>query len=140
MRKETIKFEDFDGNQREEDYYFNLQDNEIAMMQMSTTGGYSELLERITKTQDVPAIAQVFESIIKASYGVKTPDGKSFIKREADYEAFKSSEAYSTLFMTLLTDPKYAAEFFTQIVSKKHQDQIREEMNKKLKEQNLVTD
>lgn len=137
MRRETIKYTDYDGVEREEDFYFNLKESELTMLQMSENGGYAELLERITKLKDVPAIAKVFEDILRLSYGVKTPDGRGFIKRQEDYESFKATEAYSELFMHLLNDPSYAAEFFTQVIPTKYQGDVKTEMMAKMKAQGL---
>ena len=41
MYKKTITYEDFDGNKRTEDFYFNLTTAEVAKMEMGVTGGYS---------------------------------------------------------------------------------------------------
>mgnify|MGYP001145356686 CR=1 FL=1 len=43
MLKETIKFTDFNGVERTEDHYFHLSKAEAMEMEMSTSGGLSEM-------------------------------------------------------------------------------------------------
>ena len=116
MIKKTITYTDFNGGERTEDFYFHLTKAEITKMEMSVNGGMAERIQRIVSAQDQPAIIEVFEDLIKKSYGVKTPDGRGFVKRKEDLEAFMSTEAYSQLFMELATDADAAAKFVNGIV------------------------
>lgn len=116
MIKETITYTDYNGGTRTEDFYFNLTKAEIMRMEMSTQGGLAERINRIIAAQDTPSIIAVFEDLIQKSYGVKTPDGRGFLKRPEDLEAFIATEAYSELFMKLATDADAAAKFVNGIV------------------------
>ena len=116
MIKKTIAYTDYNGNQRKEDFWFNLTKAEVARMEMSTEGGMAEMINRIVAAQDVPSLISVFEEMIQKSYGVKTPDGRCFTKRKEDLESFMSTEAYSELFMELVTDADAAAKFLNGII------------------------
>lgn len=116
MLKKTITYADCNGVERTEDFYFNLNKAELMKMEMSIKGGMTEMINRIVAAQDAPAIIEVFEDLIKRSYGVKTPDGRGFVKKAEDLEAFMATEAYSILFMELATDADKAAEFVNGIV------------------------
>lgn len=116
MIKKTITYTDFNGNERTEDQYFNLTKAEITKMELSIKGGLAEMIKRIVDAQDTPAIIEVFEDLIKRSYGVKTPDGRGFVKKPEDLEAFMATEAYSQLFMELATDAEAAAQFVNGII------------------------
>jgi hypothetical protein len=116
MIKRTLTYTDYNGNERTEDFYFNLSKAEIMKMELSVKGGLAESIQRIVAAQDTPAIIEVFEDLIKRSYGVKTPDGRGFIKRVEDLEAFMATEAYSMLFMELSTDADAAAKFINGVV------------------------
>lgn len=116
MLTETITYKDFNGNERTENFHFNLTQAEVAKMLMSTSGGLQEHIQRIVAAQDAPSIIEEFEKIIKASYGVKTPDGKGFLKRPEDLEMFMATEAYSQLFMKLATDTEYGSKFVNGIM------------------------
>lgn len=119
MIKKTIAYTDYNNNQRKEDFYFNLTKAEVARMEMGIEGGMSEMINRIVAAQDVPSLISVFEEMIQKSYGVKTPDGRGFIKRKEDLESFMSTEAYSELYMELVTDADAAAEFLNGIIPSK---------------------
>lgn len=118
MLKKTIAYTDYNGVERTEDFYFNLTKAELMEMEMGTAGGFAEMIERIIAAQDTPTIIEVFKSMILKAYGVKSPDGKRFVKSEEVVNAFAQTEAYSELFMELATDSKAAAEFVNGIMPK----------------------
>ena len=116
MLKKTITYTDYNGNERTEDFYFNLSKAEVMEMELSTTGGLAEMIKRVVATQDQPAIIKIFKDLILKAYGVKSADGKRFIKSAEISEEFSQTEAYSNMFMELATDDKMAAEFVNGIV------------------------
>ena len=116
MYKKTITYTDYNGNERKEDHYFNLNKAELLRMEMSVKGGMVERLNRIIAAQDVPTLVEIFDDLIQRSYGVKTPDGHGFVKRKEDLEAFMASEAYSELCVELYTNSESAAAFINGIV------------------------
>ena len=116
MLKKTITYTDYDGNERKEDFYFNLNKAEIMEMEMSTSGGMAEMLQKIVDSQDAPAIIKAFKELVLKSYGQKSPDGKRFIKNAALREEFEQTEAYSQIFMELATNAEEAAKFVNAII------------------------
>lgn len=116
MLKKTITYTDYNGTQRTEDHYFNLSKAELAEMEMGTAGGLAEMLTRIVAAQDAPAIMKVFKDLIVKAYGVKSADGKRFIKSEEISTEFLQTEAYSELFMELIQDADAMAAFINGIV------------------------
>lgn len=116
MIKKTITFTDYEGVERTEDFYFNLSRAELSDMELSVHGGLSKRLERIAQTQDAPQIAKFFKEIILKCYGVKSEDGKRFIKSEELSNEFAQTEAYVELYMEMLNDADKAAEFFNGVV------------------------
>ena len=116
MIKKTITYTDYNGNQRTESFWFNLTKAEVTRMEMSVQGGMAEMIDRIIDAQDAPSLISTFETMIQKSYGVKTPDGRGFVKRPEDLEAFMATEAYSELFMELVTNATAAAEFVNGIM------------------------
>ena len=124
MLKETITYTDYNGVERTEDFYFNLTKAEIMEMEMSTTGGLAEQIQRIVAAQDAPAIIKIFQDLILKSYGQKSLDGKRFVKVNPENgrrlaDEFKETEAYSQLFMKLATDADAAAKFVNGIIPAK---------------------
>lgn len=116
MLKKTMTYTDYNGNQRTEDFYFNLTKAEILEMEMTTTGGLAEMIQRIVAAQDIPAIVKIFKELVLKAYGQKSPDGKRFIKSAELTEEFAQTEAYSDLFMELSTDAEKAQQFINGIV------------------------
>ena len=80
MFKKTITYTDYDGNERTEDFYFNLTKAELLDMEMSTEGGLEKMINKIISTKDTVKIIAVFKDLIAKSYGEKSADGKRFIK------------------------------------------------------------
>lgn len=116
MIKKTITYEDYNGVSRTEDFYFNLTKAEIAEMELSTTGGLAEMIQRIVNAKDTPEIVRVFKDLILRAYGVKSDDGRRFIKSPEISKEFSETEAYSQLFMELATDAEKAAAFVNGVV------------------------
>ena len=117
MLKKTVTYNDYNGVERTEDYYFNLSKAELMEMEMSISGGLTEMIEKIVATKDAPAIMKIFKELILKAYGEKSADGKRFEKKNgALAEAFAETEAYSQIFMELATDADKAAEFVNGIM------------------------
>lgn len=119
MLKKTIKYTDFNGIEREEDFYFNLTEEELMSMNLATKGGLKGYIEQIINTQDTPAIAELFKKVINASYGMKSADGRKFIKNEETLNDFIYTQAYSNLYMSLILDANAAAEFINHVIPEK---------------------
>lgn len=116
MIKKTIKYVDFKGNEREEDFYFNLSKPELMEMELTTKGGMSDYLEKIVKAQTKEELIKWFKLIILKAYGEKSEDGRRFIKSEELSTAFSQTGAYEKLYMELVTDEQKASEFINAIV------------------------
>ena len=126
MLKETIKYTDYDGNEREEDFYFNLSKAELTEMQLSAEGGLEKRIQKIVSSQNGKEIMDLFKTILLKAYGEKSDDGKRFIKNQGLRDSFEQSEAYSELFMKLVTDAEFATKFMTGIIPKDIAGQIKE--------------
>lgn len=117
MITKTITYTDYNGNERTEKFYFNLSKAEVMEMEMSTTGGLAEMIQRVVDTQDQPAIIKIFKDLVLRAYGEKSADGKRFEKKNGELAAaFAETEAYSQLFMELATDAEAASQFVNGIV------------------------
>ena len=116
MLKKTIKYTDYNGVEREEDFYFNLSKAEIAEMELEIPGGMTAMLQRITAAKDTPSLVKIFKDLILRSYGEKSADGKRFIKSAELKESFSQTEAYSELFMELATNADSASAFINGII------------------------
>ena len=119
MLKKRITFTDYDGVERSEEFYFNLNEMELTKMNLNADGGsLDKILQKIIDTKDIREVVKLFEMIILTAYGEKSMDGRTFIKNDEVRAKFTSSEAYNVLFMELISDSKKASEFVRGIVPK----------------------
>lgn len=116
MLSKKIKYTDYNGVEQTEVFYFSLNKAELLEMELSTNGGYENYLKKLINTRDQAEITKVFKKFILMSYGIKSDDGKRFIKSEELSKEFEQTEAYSELFVELATDTKKATEFFNGII------------------------
>jgi len=114
--KKTITYKDFNGEEVSEDFFFHLSKAELVELEMSHKGGLSAALERIIAAEDNQGIIAEFKNIILTAYGKRSEDGKRFIKNQELRDEFTSTEAYSTLFMELVTDTDAATAFINGII------------------------
>ena len=118
MLKKTITYTDYDGLERTEEFRFNLTKAELVDMELTTAGTFSETMKRIIAEKDIIRIAKLFKELLLKSYGVKSDDGKRFVKSQELSEAFSQTEAYSDLYIELLSNPEEAAKFFAEVAPK----------------------
>lgn len=125
MYSKKIKYEDYNGNTREETFYFNLTKAELQDLEWRTPGGIKNYMMYISSTLDGQKLADFFKNLIQMSYGVKDPEGRRFIKNEHVLKNFTETEAYSILYMRLATDDKAAAEFVNGVFPKDVVEEVR---------------
>lgn len=116
MLKRVIKYVDFNNNQREETFYFNLSKVEIAEMEMSVDGGWINWVQKVVEAQKESVLIKLLKEMIMKSYGEKSDDGRRFIKSEELSKGFSETTAFEILFMELATNADAASAFFNAIV------------------------
>ena len=124
MLKKIITYTDYNNVERTEPFYFNLSKAELMEMELGVTGGMTEMLDKIIAAKDAPSLMKTFKEMIMKAYGVKSDDGKRLIKSEELSIAFTQTEAYSVLFMELITDDKAAADFVNGIIPNEIQAEV----------------
>lgn len=116
MYRDHRTYVDFNGVERTEDFYFNLSKAEIADMELSTTGGIKDMVNKILEAKDQAKLVSLFKDLIRMAYGVKSEDGRNFIKNDKVREDYFSTNAYSDLYMELATNDQFASQFFEAIL------------------------
>lgn len=115
MIKKTITFSDLDGNPITEDFYFNLSKAEIAEWRIRAIkngeDSLDDLLRRINEAKDGAVVMDVFKELVSKSVGRRSEDGRRFIKNQDIIDDFMQSDAYSVLFMGLVTNADAGAAF-----------------------------
>ena len=133
MIKKTVTYTDFNGNERTEDFYFNLTQVELAELDLGVSGvsgGLLGLLKKIVREKDQRQIVEYFKKIVLMAYGEKSVDGRRFVKSEEIRNGFAPTEAYSKIFMELAQDADKAAEFVNGIMPKEVAEEAKK-MSKK---------
>lgn len=134
MLKRTITYTDYNGEERTEDFFFNLTKTELTEMQFSETGGMDQVIDKIIKTKDQPTMIKIFKDLLLKAYGEKSADGRRFIKSEELSIAFSQTEAYNILFMELASDADKAADFVNAIIPADLAEEMKKEQAAELAE------
>lgn len=130
MLKRDITYENFDGEKVTEPFYFNLTKTELLEMQIDYEGGMEALIKQIIRTEDIKSLVGLFKKVVLASYGVRSDDGKRFIKNDQLREEFTQMAAFDALFMELATDEGAAATFVIGVVPQGMKEEIEKEAAK----------
>lgn len=116
MLKKTVKYTDYNGEDREEVLYFSLNRAELLRMNMIKHGGFSQYMEKLIEERDPEKLTEMFEMFILKSYGIKSDDGTKFVKNPQIVADFQNSAAYDQIFCELATDLNKFAEFILGII------------------------
>lgn len=117
MYCKEITYKGYDDQVRTEKFYFNLNKAEIAEMMLTDSDAtLGQVFEYFRQTRNGKQLYKMVKDLITSSYGVKSADGRSFLKTPEITQAFVQSEAFSELFMEFLSSPDKVAEFFVGIV------------------------
>lgn len=125
MLVKKLKFVGYDGQEREEEFMFNLNKAEIIKF-MTQNGDYTldKLILRLTKERQAKRVMEIFEDLMKLSYGKVSVDGRKFEKSDELWEDFVRTEAYSDIFSSIVSDGKEAAAFVNGIIPASMADSI----------------
>ena len=118
MIKWPVKYTNYNGEEVEEDLYFNLNKAEVMEMQLEANNAYGEYLQSIVAKRDGKALAQEYRRLILKAYGEKSVDGRRFVKTQELTDAFEQSEAYVTVYMQLATEEGAAQKFIEGVMPK----------------------
>lgn len=113
MIKRNVTYKDFNDQEITEDVYFNLTEAEVIELNIRDD------LEAVGKSGNPNLIMDTFKRLLKAAYGVRTQGGSKFVKTQDAWDEFISSEAYSNIFMEMVTDSEYASAFVSELIPKK---------------------
>ena len=125
MITKTVSYMDLNGNERTEKFYFHFYESEIMEMELSVEGGFADRIQKIIDAKDQPSLIRVVKKFVLDAYGVKSDDGKRFIKNDEGRDAFVQNPAYSKIFMELVLDDKVASEFVKGVVPPEMADRIK---------------
>lgn len=134
MLKKTITYEDWNGETRTEDFYFNLTRAELIEMETGMVPGRSltDTLQTLITDKDMGMIVQTIKEIVLKAYGEKSADGKRFVKNQDVRDSFEQNPAYDILYMELAQDAEKAADFLNGIMPTQVTDALGDDPKKAL--------
>lgn len=141
MIAKTVTYTDYDGNEVSEKLYFNLNVMELRHIKfegiperVSIKNYLEKLLKEIKELSEtdnadekeakLDIVYSLVEQLIVKSYGVKTDDGRSFMKSKEIAENFRNSAAFESIYIDFLTNPSLIPDFVNGILPKNAMDKI----------------
>lgn len=124
MLKQTVQYTDFNDTPNTETLYFNLSKTEIAdnlhlideveslQAMMEEKGASPEAL----KVPEIQRMLDFVKHLMRLSYGVRTEDGKRFVKNENQWTEFTQTAVYDEFLYSLFEDPERANKFILGIL------------------------
>lgn len=118
MLKKTIKFKDFNDVETTEDFYFNISKSEAALLEVARDGGktLSDSLQALIESKQNAQVMAEFKDIIRLAYGVRSIDGKRFVKSKENTAEFESTGAYHELILEMISDAHAMAHFINGVL------------------------
>lgn len=114
MIKKTLKYKNYAREEVTDDFYFDINESELLMMNWSERGGLDKYYERIIKEEDNREILKAFQELVDLSYGRRSLDGKDFDKSPEHLKKFKSSGAYNQLMLEFFTQDENGTNNFAE--------------------------
>nr|DAP68184.1 MAG TPA: hypothetical protein [Caudoviricetes sp.] len=113
MLKQQVTYEDFDGNTQSETLYFNLNRMELISFQKRYGSENMEnYINKLIEEKQIEPMYDLLNDFVLTAYGVKSEDGKRFIKNDQIREEFKQSLAYEALIEDFHDDSRKVLENF----------------------------
>lgn len=103
-------YTDYAGNKRSEEFHFHYNQAELMEMELETEGGFSTRVNRIVNANNHPELYKLMKQFILGAYGVKSEDGRRFMKSEEIRRSFEESPVYEMLMMRMTVGPNAAEE------------------------------
>lgn len=145
MLKQTVSYFDFDDNPSQETLYFNLTKTELAdnlhlqddleAMQRTFSGKEDDLT-----TDEIKQLVDLVKTIMRLSYGVRSADGKRFVKTDELWTEFTQTAAYDEFLYSLFQNPEKAVAFMTGILPRDVRDEAKKEADKAIQKTSKADD
>ena len=113
MLKQQVTYEDFDGNTQNDTLYFNLNRMELISFQKRYGSENMEnYINKLIEEKQIEPMYDLLNDFVLTAYGVRSEDGKRFIKNDEIREEFKQSLAYEALIEDFHDDSRKVLENF----------------------------
>lgn len=127
MVEKKVSYKDYNGVERSETFYFNLEQSELLdsmadFLPEDIAKGVDEfkdvesVVRAIIDAKTMKEVIAFLKAFIDKSYGVKSEDGRRFVKDDATLMAFKQTPAYSKIYMEMATNSDKMAGFINAVI------------------------
>ena len=148
MFKKTMTFDNLDGEEVTETFYFNFNKLEIAeLLEFGAIQKYADpdksylpledALEKLQTPTSESGLSEpentrqaynIFQDLILDAYGVKEADNVTFTKNKTLRERWQNHVAFVELIFEFIANPQLAAEFFEQCLPPKMVEKAKQEL------------
>lgn len=127
MLHKKVTYTNYNGEVVNEDVYFNLTSVELVRLEAKYGQSIPDKIKEVTETNDYKGIISLFEDLLLTAYGVKSEDGRRFVKDKQATKEFEDSIAYAEIFEQIILNPDAAKELGEEIayVSQETKDQLK---------------
>lgn len=136
MITKKIQYHDLDGDLREDDFYFSMNETQYARVNSMFPGGLQAFAMKAAKDKNPDDMFKVIDTLVREAYGERVAQG--FIKtapngqKLADF--FINTEAYDNLLIELMKSEDNLIAFMTGCLNKNAADRVTAEIEKNRKE------
>ena len=125
MLTKTITYNDYDNNERTETLYFNMNKMELTEFAADLPDDVFKNVSGVKSIQDVAnvvnkmgsrGIIKFIKELVLRSYGIKSEDGRRFIKSKELSEEFSQTIAYDMFMSELMSDDNAASNFVNGLI------------------------
>lgn len=141
MLKKTVEYVDFNDEKQVEDCFFNLTKTELIEMAMDLPEGVSEsvgddpnnidedkAVSKLMETMGNKGVLKFIKDLVLKSYGVKSADGRRFMKVDENGKPlsieFSQTMAFETIIDEFMSNDVAAASFVNGIIPSSVADKI----------------
>lgn len=126
MLHKKVTYTNYNGEVVNEDVYFNLTSMELVKMEAKYEMSISDKIKEVTESNDYRGIIALFEDLLLTAYGIKSEDGRRFVKDKEATKEFEDSIAYAEIFEQIILNPDAAKELGEEIayVSQETKNQL----------------
>ena len=115
MLHKKVTYTNYNGEVVNEDVYFNLTSMELVKMEAKYEMSIPDKIKEVTEANDYRGIIALFEDLLLTAYGVKSEDGRRFVKDPQATKEFGDSIAYAEIFEQIILNPEAAKELGEEI-------------------------
>ena len=137
MIVKKIQYHDLDGDLRDDDFYFSMNETQYARVNGMFPGGLEDYTLRAVKDKNGDAMFKVIDTLVREAYGERI--GNNFVKvapngqKLADF--FINTEAYDNLLIELMNSEDNLTAFMSGCLNTNARDRVQAELKRRKEEE-----